>query len=67
MTLLWLFFSVCYPGNRLDVNRGDFRVEEVDAKITTSMIPDSLVEDIYGGDDRVFEFIIPDGIVKVCT
>ena len=48
---------MCYPGSRLDVNNAHFEVEEINAQIITSWkIPSSqLPEDIYGGDDQIFE------------
>ena len=47
---------MCYPGSRLDVNTADFNVEEVNDKITTSTSSRvHLLEDIYGGDDQIFE------------
>ena len=57
---------MCYPGSRLDVDTAVFIVDEVVDNIITTMVPDGLMEDIYGGDDRIFEFITP-RLVKVCT
>ena len=48
------------------MNTGVFRVEEVDDDIITTMVP-FVVEDIYGGDDRVFEFTAPNDFIRVCT
>ena len=48
------------------MNTADFIVEEVDDSIVTSMLPDNLAEDIYGGDDGIFEFN-NNTFVKVCT
>ena len=49
------------------MNTADFIVEEVDDSIVTSMLPDNLAEDIYGGDDGIFEFNNHSSFVKVCT
>ena len=57
---------MCYPGSRLDVNTAEFIVQEVDDNITTSMLPTNIMEDIYGGDDQIFEFSGPGSFVKVC-
>lgn len=47
---------MCYPGSRLDVNTADFKVEEVENSIITTIVnPTNLLEDIYGGDDQTFE------------
>lgn len=47
---------MCYPGSRLDVNTAEFKVEEVENSIVTTIVnPPNLLEDIYGGDDQTFE------------